>query len=236
MVTVDFKRIPLRPADRVLDIGCGTGRHTAAAYRFPNVTVVGADLNFQDVLQAGDRLRFHDHCGEHGGGRWLLSVSDITGLPFGDACFDLVICSEVLEHIADEKAAVREILRVLKPGRPLVVSVPRYVPERICWALSDAYHQTSGGHIRIYRKQQLVRLVESRGAAYRFAHFAHSLHSPYWWLKCLAGPSRTDAALVNAYHRFLTWDMLQKPRMTRRLEAMLNPLMGKSLVVYFLKK
>ncbi len=116
-------------------------------------------------------LFFHDRCGAHGGGSWLLSVSDITCLPFEDASFDLVICSEVLEHIPDEKTAVREIIRVLKPGGTLVVSVPRYFPERICWALSDAYHQTANGHIRIYRKQQLVRLLEAQGAVYQFKSF-----------------------------------------------------------------
>ena len=236
MITVDFSRLSPGPGERVLDIGCGTGRHTAAAYQCPDITVVGADLNHGDVQQARDRMLFHDQCGEHGGGSWLLSVSDIRCLPFEDASFDLVICSEVLEHISDDKRAVSEILRVLKPGRPLVVSVPRYFPERICWALSDAYHQTANGHIRIYRKQQLVRLLETQGAAYQFSHFAHSLHAPYWWLKCLVGPERKDVAIVNGYHRLLTWDILKKPGITRFLDAFFNPLFGKSLVVYCKKR
>ncbi len=236
MVTVDFSRLSLVSGDRVLDIGCGTGRHTAAAYQCPNISVFGADLNFEDVRQARDRMLFHEHCGVHGGGSWQLSVSDIACLPFGDASFDLVICAEVLEHLADEKTAAAEIIRVLKPGGTLVVSVPRYIPERICWALSDAYHQTANGHIRIYRKQQLVRLLESQGAVYRSSHFAHSIHSPYWWLKCLIGPERTDSAVVNGYHRFLTWDILKKPGITRLLDALLNPLFGKSLVVYCIKR
>lgn len=236
MVTVDFGRLSLRPGDRVLDIGCGSGRHTAAAYQCPNIDVFGADLNLDDVQQARNRLLFHDHCGEHGGGSWLLSVSNINCLPFEDASFDLVICSEVLEHISDDKPAVTEIIRVLKPNSPLVVSVPRYFPERICWALSATYHQTANGHIRIYRKQQLIRLLEAQGVVYQSSHFAHSIHSPYWWLKCLVGLERTDAAIVNGYHRFLTWDILKKPKVTRFLDVLFNPLFGKSLVIYCYRK
>ena len=166
----------------------------------------------------------------------MLSVSDITRLPFADAAFDLVICSEVLEHISDDKTAVAEIIRVLKPNRFLVVSVPRHYPERICWALSDAYHQATYGHIRIYRKKELIRLIEAHGAFFRFKRFAHSLHTPYWWLKCLVGPNRTDVAVVNGYQRLLTWDILKKPKITRFLEALLNPLLGKSLVIYCKKR
>lgn len=220
----------------MLDIGCGSGRHTAAVYGHPHVTVVGSDMNIDDVIHARNRLRFHDHCGEHGGGTWLLSVSDITRLPFGDGAFDLVICSEVLEHIPDDHAAVREIIRVLKPKGTLAVSVPRYFPERLCWALSDTYHQTADGHVRIYRQQALIRLLESHGVSCRFHHFAHSLHVPYWWLKCLVGPTRMDVAAVNIYQRFLTWDILQKPFITRALERMFNPFFGKSLVVYCRKR
>ena len=69
----------------------------------------------------------------------------------------------MLEHIPDHNTAVKEIIRVLKPGKSLVVSVPRYLPERICWALSEAYHNEKGGHIRIYRKNELIGLLEAQG-------------------------------------------------------------------------
>jgi hypothetical protein len=65
--------------------------------------------------------------------------------------------------------------------------------------------------------------------------YAHSLHSPYWWLKCLVGPTRSDSTVVNLYHRFLTWEMMKKPRPVKFLDRLLNPLMGKSLVLYFKK-
>ncbi len=235
MITVDFNKTGLKPGHRVLDIGCGSGRHVSAAYQHPKITAIGTDLCFQDVGKARERLLFHDRLGEHGGGTWGLNVADITALPFARHAFDLVICSEVMEHIHNESAAVEELVRVLKPGRAMVISVPRYLPEWICWALSDEYHMANQGHIRIYRKNRLVSLFNNCGMQLTGSHFAHSLHAPYWWLKCLVGPTREDSAPVNLYHRFLTWDIMQKPKLTRLLDRLFNPLFGKSLVLYFKK-
>ena len=235
MITVEFSRLPVKPGAQILDIGCGPGRHTCEAYRLEKVAVTGADLNLTDLQEARRRLKFHDELGEHGGGTWSLTSANVTQLPFGDACFDLVICSEVLEHIPDHQTAMHELVRVLKPGRPLVISVPRYFPERLCWALSDEYFNANQGHVRIYRQHNLIDRLERAGTRFLHHHFAHAIHAPYWWLKCLVGPTRTDSKLVNLYHRLLVWDMMAKPRITRCLDRLLNPLLGKSLVLYFQK-
>ncbi len=235
MITVDFAKLDLQPGHKILDIGCGTGRHTCAAYALSDVVAVGADIDIADVRETRQRLILHDQLGEHGGGLWSVAAADINYLPFKDHAFDLVICSEVLEHIANETRPVAEIIRVLKPGKNLVVSVPRYGPEYICWLLSKEYRTASNGHVRIYRSSEITATLEKAGVQKWSSHFAHSLHSPYWWLKCLVGPSREDSVPVNLYHRFLTWDMMQKPLFTRLLDKLLNPLLGKSVVLYFKK-
>ena len=236
MITVDFKKLKIKPGYRVLDISCGSGRHTCAAFRFKNVLAIGADLNPVELVEAKDRLQFQEKLGESSGGRWGLTRTDVSALPFEDNFFDLVICAEVLEHIADDRQAVGEIIRVLKPGHNLAVSVPRFWPERICWALSPAYTSVDNGHIRIYRKKKLIGLLENLGVKRWAVHYAHSLHTPYWWLKCLLGPDRTDAAAVNIYHRFLAWDIMKQPHLVAWLDKLLNPILGKSLVVYFRKE
>ena len=232
MLTVDFNRLDTGSGCRVLDVGCGSGRHTAAAYRLPGAVVVGVDTVDSELAAARKRLALHQRLGEHGGGRWALCAADGLHLPFGDGCFDLVICAEVLEHVPAHDRAVAEITRVLRTGGDLVVSVPRRGPERLCWALSDQYAPAEGGHIRIYRKADLIALLEDAGLSVWSEHHAHGLHTPYWWLKCLLGPRREDSPLVGLYHRFLTWDMMAKPRLTQFLERLLNPILGKSLVVY----
>jgi SAM-dependent methyltransferase len=236
MITVEFNRLPIKTGYKILDIGCGSGRHTCAASRLEKVVVIGSDVCLDEVREARNRLRYQEELGEVGGGVWATLVADITGLPFPDHYFDMVICSEVLEHIPDQDRAIKEVSRVLRPGGDLVVSVPRYLPERICWALSDSYHQNANGHIRIYKKKDLIARMEGSGSRLWASHFAHSLHTPYWWLKCLIGPDRKDALLVNWYHRFLVWDMMKKPRITRILEHLLNPLLGKSIVFYLRKE
>ena len=235
MITVDLERLGLQPGERLLDIGCGSGRHTGEAYRLQGVDTLGADRSLTDLKQARERLELHDRLKEHGGGRWYLAAADVVRLPFMDGCFHAVICSEVMEHIPDHRRAADELVRVLRPGGRLAISVPRYFPERICWALSSDYHQANQGHVRIYQKKPLIRMIERTGLTLERVHYAHSLHSPYWWLKCLVGPTREDSLPVNLYHRFLTWDILRQPPWTRHLERFLNPVMGKSLVLYFRK-
>ncbi len=235
MLTVDFERLGIRPGFRILDIGCGTGRHVAAAARCRDVFVAGADPNRRDLAGCRKRMALEAEMGTMTG-RWAPAAADILALPFSDAAFDVVICAEVLEHVPDHRRAAAELVRVLKPGKNLVVSVPRYLPERLCWAFSDAYRRASGGHVRIYRREALRRLLEDCGLSLHHQHHAHALHSPYWWLKCLAGPDRDDFWPVALYHRMLVWDMMKRPRITRTAERLLNPVLGKSLVLYLKKE
>ena len=160
---------------------------------------------------------------------------DALSLPFEDGTFDRVIASEVLEHIPDDSAAMRELARVLRPGGAMAVTVPRCGPEVINWALSDEYHDTPGGHVRIYRRSTLERRLSSAGLEPTGHHHAHGLHSPYWWLRCLVGPSNDSHPAVEAYHKVLVWDIVKAPFVTRTADRVLSPVIGKSLVLYLTK-
>ena len=235
MLTVDFQKLHLKPGNRVLDAGCGTGRHVCEAFRTGGVDVVGIDLKWEDLCKAATTLYLMREAEGGGQGRCLISRADVTTLPFRDEVFDAVICSEVLEHLADNRAAIGELVRVLKPGGNLVVSVPRFLPERICWALSEAYHHEPGGHIRIYRKKELQTLLEAAGTTCRGIRYKHGLHAPYWWLKCMVVLKDEKNILVQYYKKFLEWDIMKKPVFTRALEEILNPFLGKSIVLYLKK-
>ncbi|MCC5885805.1 MAG: class I SAM-dependent methyltransferase [Gammaproteobacteria bacterium] len=233
METVDFERFGLEAGMRVLDVGCGEGRHTLSAWLRAPVHAVGVDLSRKDLATARSRQAEFPPPAEPGHSLTFIEASALD-LPFADASFDVVICSEVLEHVFDHRGVIRELRRVLRPGGTLVASVPRAWPERLCWWLSDAYHEAAGGHIRIFARGELQRLIASRGFRYQGSHGAHALHVPYWWLRCAAGPDRADTSpLVRIWHRLLVWDLFAAPALTRTLERWLDPVLGKSVVCYF---
>jgi SAM-dependent methyltransferase len=232
MLTVDFDRLPLHAGMRVLDLGCGNGRHTFEAAR-RGLRVVSCDLDLAALAKTQAMTRAMTlELSSTPLGAATCAAGDALALPFMDGSFDAVIASEVLEHIADDTAVMSEIARVLVPDGSLVVTVPRWWPEKVCWALSREYHANEGGHVRIYRSADLVKRLENMGFEVMESHHAHALHSPYWWLKCAFGVSNERAAIPRLYHRFLVWDIAARPFITRWAERALNPILGKSLVVY----
>ncbi len=235
MLTVDFKHFELKPGDRVLDLGCGEGRHVISFYAEADVTAVGVDLGLNDLRTAAERAGDFLEPDNAAKGFGLANANALQ-LPFADSTFDKVVCSEVLEHIPDYQGALREIERVLKPGGLFCASVPRAWPERICWALSEAYHKVEGGHVRIFNASKLRGQIQALGFKFYKRHWAHALHAPFWWLKCLFWKSQDSNPLIRLYHRFLVWDLLDRPLFTRVLERALNPIVGKSVVLYFRKE
>ena len=237
MLTVDFDRLGLAAGDRVLDFGCGAGRHAFEAHR-RGAHVVALDRSADETPGVAALLAAMRAGGE---ARVTVLGTAVTGdslaLPFADAAFDRVVAAEVLEHLPDDLGAMAELARVLRPGGTLAVTVPRWFPEQVCWALADDYHApaVAVGHVRIYRAGQLARRLTRSGLRLTGSHHAHALHTPYWWLRCLVGVSREDVLPVRLYHRFLVWDITRARRSVRLLERALNPVVGKSLVLYLQK-
>ncbi len=232
MLTARYDRLGVEEGDAVLDLGCGFGRHAFEAAR-RGAKVVALDAGRDEVLGVRATFAAMFDAGELAENTLAVCVQgDALALPFADATFDRVICSEVLEHIPDDLGAMSELSRVLRPGGTMAVTVPRRGPERINWALSEEYHNVPGGHIRIYSRRVLEGRLASVGLRVTGHHHSHALHSPYWWLKCLVGTTNDTNWFVARYHRLLVWDIMKRPALTRRLEAALNPFIGKSLVVY----
>lgn len=248
MLTVDFDRLGLQPGDRVIDMGCGAGRHAYEMYRL-GADVIAFDQDGDELANVLELFGAMKEAGEVPAGASAdIKEGDALQLPFADGEFDRVVASEILEHIHDDVTAIKELIRVLRPGGTMAITVPRWLPEVINWRLSPEYHNSPGGHIRIYTDHELVDKVTKGGRAndgtpgdameFTGKAHAHGLHAPYWWLKSAVGVENNDNPLVKAYHQVLVWDIMKTPRysaVTRLAEKALNPFIGKSMVLYFRK-
>ncbi len=237
MLTVDYDRLGLRPGERLLDLGCGFGRHAFEGLR-RGADVVAFDYSIEELRQVNALFAALVAEGEAPEGATGASArGDAHRLPFPDGCFDRIIASEVVEHLPDDATAIRELARVLRPGGTMAVTVPAWLAETVCWKLSSEYHapHVEGGHLRIYTESSMRGLLADAGLEPTGSHLAHALHTPYWWLKCAVGPTNDDNPLVSAYRRLLEWDIVQTPTVTRLAERALNPLIGKSIAVYATK-
>ncbi len=236
MLTVDYGRLGLSPGELLLDLGCGAGRHAFEGLR-GGARVVALDASYNEVLSTRNMFRAMGAEREAAEGSVGSAVQgDALRVPFRDGAFDRIIVSEVLEHVKDDTLAIAELSRVLKPQGVLAVTVPRFVPELVNWRLSKEYHDQPGGHIRIYPRTVLVDRLEKGGLKVVASHYAHGLHSPYWWLRSAVGPANDRHPAVAAYHRLLVWDITKRPLVTRLAERALAPLIGKSLVLYARKR
>jgi SAM-dependent methyltransferase len=234
VLTVRYDRLGVRRGDRLLDVGTGGGRHAFEALRWgATVTAIDVDaVNLKDVAAMMAGVLAEESGPAAGSGTGTAIAGDARELPFASEAFDRVIAAEVLEHVPEDRIAMGELVRVLRPGGTIAVTVPRWGPELILWGLSDEYHRVPGGHVRIYRRSSLVSRLRAAGLDCYGSHHAHALHSPYWWLRAAVGVSNETHPLVQAYHRILVWDIVARPPVTRLPDAVLNPLIGKSLVIY----
>jgi SAM-dependent methyltransferase len=123
----------------VLDAGCGTGAF-AASLAEQGVRVVAVDARLPEALDPGVQY----------------ACTDVTALPFADATFDIVLLLDVLEHVRDERAALAQIARVLRPGGSLILTVPA---RKDLWSTRDEL----AGHLRRYDLEELRLALTSAG-------------------------------------------------------------------------
>ena len=234
MLTFDFNRININPEGTMLDLGCGEGRHIFGVMeKFPDLKCIGLDPHIESLDKAFEGLKFLESISN-------TKTSFLSGsaysLPFCDDSFDLVVCSEVLEHLHDYKYAIKEINRVLKPGGQFLASVPAEFPEKICWLLSEAYQNQPGGHLRIFKKNELIKEIVEHNFSFESSQRFHSLHSAYWWLRCLFWKSQESNIIIKGYKKILERHILKKPFFLDSIDKFFNPILGKSIAFYFVKK
>ena len=221
----------VRDGHRMLDAGCGGGRHTFRALA-EKCDVWATDMGRKEVEDV--KLGVWERRDQgYVKGRCLAFQGDLFKLPFPDGFFDRVLIAEVMEHFYEDEKALTELVRVLKPGGKLAVTVPTCFTERIYRRLSPLYFNTPGGHVRIYHPFELAQKILKQGLKIYNISFAHAIHTPYWILRCIFGLHDQDARIPKAYH----WVLLRasiSPFMSK-VEKVLDYFFPKSIVLYAVK-
>ena len=217
---------------RILDLGCGLGRHTHSLQFLSDlnqirdrIDVIGVDLDINDLSSAKNRgLSFQANAS------WVCA--DLYQLPFDAKEFDIVICSEVIEHVSNWKDLIAVCRSLLRPHGLFALSFPTAWPERLCWQLDNQYFQTPGGHIRIMDEHLVKEACRLQKLTLIEKYRKHALHAPYWWLRCLFGQNEKNL-LVRSYKQFLEWELLTNPAWVKSIEERLDPALGKSTCLVF---
>jgi SAM-dependent methyltransferase len=156
-------------AQRIVDVGCGDGSATHLVRNLDaRNTVIGVDWSATALAQAR--------------ARGLLVIQggvDTSGLPLPDGCADVVIMSELIEHLVDTDTAVEEVRRVLRPGGVLLLSTPNLAawfnrglvglgiqPVFSEVSLRGVYGRPGHevvGHLRLFTRRALVEFLTARG-------------------------------------------------------------------------
>ncbi len=227
LLTVDLERLEVKEGHLALDAGCGEGRHCFGMLS-RGARVVGFDLDFPSMRDASKRLRKEAREAKSFG---EMVQGNIYKLPYPDATYDRVICSEVMEHVHSYLDAARELARVTKPGGKLAITIPTTTSEHLYLRLGDDYFESPGGHIRIFHPRELANALARAGLTTTGVGFAHGFHTPYWVLRSIMHlPNADDSALVRSYRQFLI--RATGSKLMDRVEKWLNYVCPKSLILY----
>ena len=166
-----------RPSWCVLEVGVGTGANLAVLQTIGATRVIACDLSTDAV--------------RHVRGSTRLAQADATHLPFESNSIDLLLAADVLEHLDDDGAALREFVRVLRPGGHLVLTVPAFP---MLWGPQDVVSQ----HRRRYRREPLLALVRDSGVQVSTCfHFNYLLFVPIWVARKILLALRVPVASEN---------------------------------------
>ncbi|HUO70881.1 MAG TPA: methyltransferase domain-containing protein [Solirubrobacteraceae bacterium] len=158
IIRAELDRLPLPAGAEVLDAGCGSGRTLQELTGYGHVS--GIELSPEAAEMARGR------------GGFDVRIGRLEELPWDPATFDLITCLDVIEHTPDDRATLRELRRVCKPGGWLLVTVPAY---QALWS----QHDEANHHFRRYARGTLrAAAVQAGWSVERMTSFNSVLLAP----------------------------------------------------------
>lgn len=212
------KDVFVKPGMQVVDIGCGDGGYVNFCAR------LGANVTFVDIqankVQALERRLKDKFAGEIRG-----IVSECDPIPLPDGFADVVISTEVLEHVPDPTKFLKEIIRVGGPQATYLLTVPDSRGEQLVKTVAPPEYFQHPNHIRIFSAQDFEQLADSCGLEIMRHDFLSSFWSIFFLLKW--GTSGPDEALTENIHPTTiawtqVWDEVLKHPNGSKIQAALN--------------
>lgn len=225
---VDLEALRIRRGQGVVDVGCGEGG-LALLFAQAGIPVIGIEPSPQLRERFRRRVLAVDP-------RSVVADGRADSLPFADGEVQHVVMTEVLEHVPDPAAALRELRRVLAPDGTLCLSVPTSYTELLFWRLHPLYAENAT-HERIFTKPELRRALGQAGFAIERWEGRNFQPAISWVFHCLFR-SRSDHTGAILEHRWIDlglnglWRLLALLGLLKPVEALGNRVWAKSWYIY----
>lgn len=217
--------VHISAADLVIDVGCGDGGliHFCANR--------GAEVYFID--RDPERLASTEAKVQASPARGYKAIlSDCDPIPLDDGIGDLVVCTEVLEHVPDPAKFLRELIRITKPGARLLLTVPDARSEQFVGVTAPPQYFQEPNHIRIFTAETFRELVLAAGLEIESQQYMGCFWAMYWpltWLTCEPGVGLPiDNPHPITQHWLGLWQEVQNHPQGHRIREALNALMPKA--------
>jgi ubiquinone/menaquinone biosynthesis C-methylase UbiE len=219
--------VVIEPSSTVIDVGCGEGGFIGfCAQR--GAEVIFVDRDEAKVNATADRIK------NFGARAYRAIVSDCSPIPLEDGTGDIVLCTEVLEHVADPMVFLKEVIRVAKPGAMLLITVPDARSEKFVAATAPPSYFEKPNHIRIFHADEFRELILEAGLEIEDHQFLGCFWSVYWPLSWLTAKPSFDGSLPIdnpdpiTVHWTRLWQLVQQHPEGARIRNALNELLPKS--------
>ena len=222
--------LSITPELEILDIGCGEQPHSAF-FMDRDVRIILADID-PAVLSAGATAAR----GKGDVATLEKLLTDTDPLPLPDASVDRIVCTEVLEHVADPRQFLGELVRVARPGARILLAVPDHRCEELQKVFAAPEHFLPPNHIRVFAPGELIGLAESFGLEVTHQQFDGFFHTLWWlffWISAQPDLAPPWAPLLESWSQ--TWDILLDTDRGLALKHELDQVLPKSEIIVAVK-
>ncbi|CAN5687632.1 hypothetical protein BH23PLA1_BH23PLA1_09200 [soil metagenome] len=196
-VQIDFPGFEIAEGETVVDVGCGVGDVCVyAGHR--GAHVVGLDI--EDLLVD----RAHEAMRDVPARSFRGIVSNCDPIPLPDASADVIVCTEVLEHVEDPSKFLAELARIGKPGARYLISVPHPTSEAVMRRIAPDWYFRHPFHVHVYEPERLDALLIASGLEVLGRHDSGFYWSMSWFLKMTVGMA--DPYILPEHPMIDAWD------------------------------